>query len=140
MRGDLGAIVRAAENPKLGRGIALRIGAECGERVLGRQRAAGDPGLQIAHVGGELRRAFVGHRVERERGAAVGARRAAQAEVDAPRRNGVEHAELLGHLERRVVRQHHPGAAHPDAFGGRADRGDKDFRRGAEDGRVIMML
>jgi hypothetical protein len=48
-------------------------------------------------------------------GAHVAAGRAADAQVDAARRQRVQHAELLGHLEGRVVRQHHPGAADADA-------------------------
>ena len=44
-------------------------------------------------------------------GRLVGAGGAAKAEVDAARRDGLRQAELLGHLQGRIVRQHHPSAA-----------------------------
>ena len=64
-------------------------------------------------------------------GQPVAARRAAKAEVDAARCDGLEHAELLGDLEAGVMRQHHAGAADADAAGGRGDGGDQDLGRGA---------
>jgi hypothetical protein len=73
-------------------------------------------------------------------GPAVGAGRAAEAEVDPPGRQRVEHPELLGDLERRVVRQHDAGAAHPDGAGVGGDGGDQNLRRGADDGRVAVVL
>jgi hypothetical protein len=42
------------------------------------------------------------------RGAQVGARRAADAQVDAPREQRLEHPEGLGHLERAIVGEKHP--------------------------------
>ena len=104
------------------------------------QRLVVHPGDQVAHVGGKMLGPLVGQRVEREGGAPVRARRAAEPEVDAAGRQGVEHAEHLGHLERRVVRQHDAGAADADALGRGGDRGDQDLRRGADDGVVVVML
>ena len=140
MRRQLGAVVRTAEHPELGRPL--------GPRAFGRQRARDDaaqclalrPGLQVDDllregVGG-LRRAGV----QGLRGAHVAARRAADPEVDAARRQGVQHAELLGHLQRRVVRQHHAGAADPDAPGARGHGGHQDLGRAADDGRQAMVF
>jgi hypothetical protein len=45
---------------------------------------------------------------QRPGGELVGAWRPADAEVDPPRMQRFEHAELLGHHERSVVREHHP--------------------------------
>ena len=98
------------------------------------------PGLQIAHL---LRKGLgrrVRIRIERARGAHVAARRAADAEVDAARRERLQHAELLGHLQRAVVRQHHAGAADADAFGARRDRGHQDLGRAADDRRQAVVL
>jgi hypothetical protein len=78
--------------------------------------------------------------MQRKRRLAVGAWCAAQAEIDAARRDGVEHAELFGHLEGRIMRQHDAGAADPYALGRRGDGRDQDFRRGADDGGMIVML
>ncbi len=83
---------------------------------------------------------LVGRGVEREGGPPVRARRAAEPEIDAARRQRVEHAEHLGHFERRIVRQHDAGAADPDALRSGGDRGDHDLRRGADDGRMVVML
>ena len=106
---------------------------------LGQGRAR-HPGHQVAHVAGELRRALVGERVQRERRAPVGARRAPEPQVDAAGRDGVEHAELLRHLEGRVVRQHDAGAADADALGDGGDGRHQDLGRGADDGVVAVML
>ena len=73
------------------------------------------PGPQVAHLFGKVFGRAVGVRVERLGDAHIAARRAAHAEIDAPRRERLQHAELFGHLERAVVRQHHAGAADADA-------------------------
>ena len=104
------------------------------------QGLAVHPGHQVAHVGGKVFGPLVGRRIEGKGGAAVGARRAAQPHVDAAGRQGIEHAEHLGHFERRVVRQHDAGAADADALGGGGDGRDHDLGRGADDGRMVVML
>ena len=109
--GDLGAVVGAAEDPHFRRGRALRIGLHRGEGMAVDQRLVVHPGHQVAHVGGKMLGPLVGRGIEREGGAAVRARRTAQPDVDAAGRQRVEHAEHLGHFERRVVRQHDAGAA-----------------------------
>ena len=52
----------------------------------------------------------------------------------------VQHAELLRHLERRVVRQHDSRAADADARGDRGDGRHQDLGRGADDGVVAVVL
>jgi len=98
------------------------------------------PGLQVQH----LLRKLVGrmHRVgvQRRGGAHVAAWRAAHAEVDAPGRQRVQHAKLLGHLQRRVVRQHHAGAADAHARGARGNGGHQHLGRAAHDGGHAMVL
>ena len=139
MRRELRAVVGAAQDPQLGAGRPRRMRLDRAERMAFLQRHAGKPRLQVDH----LLREFVGRirvRVQRHRGQAVRTRGAAHAQVDAARRDAFEHAELLGHLERRIVRQHHAGAAYPDALGGRADRGDQDFGRGADDAVAVVVL
>ena len=113
----------------------MREGLHRGEGMAVHQRLVLDPGHQVADVGREMLGPLVGRGIEREGGAAVGARRAAQTHVDAAGRQGVEHAEDFGHLEGRVVRQHDPGAADADALGRGGDRSHHDLRRGADDGR-----
>ena len=60
---------------------------------------AAGPGLQVLH----LLRKVIGRvgsiRVQGLRRAPVAARGAADAEVETPRRQGIKHAKLLGHLE-----------------------------------------
>jgi hypothetical protein len=55
---------------------------------------------------------LAGVRIERICGQPVGSGRAADAEVDASRGDAFEYAELLGHLQRGIMRQHDAGAAH----------------------------
>ena len=103
-------------------------------------RPPAHPGLQVQH----LLRKVLGHagdmRVQRLGRTAVASRRAAQAQVDAPRRQRVQHAEVLGHLEGRVVGQHHAGTADADAPGARGDGGHQHLRRRTDDGGHAVML
>ena len=109
------------------------------ERVILLQRRPRDPVHEVDHLPRKiLGRPFVG--IERERGDAVGARRAAHAQVDATGRDAFEHAELLGDLERRIVRQHHAGAADANAGRGRGDRRHQHFRCGADDAAAVVMF
>ena len=94
---------------------------------------------QLDHVGRE----FVGRGVvapQRARGGLVGARRAAEPQVDAPRMQGAQRAELLGHLQRRMVGQHH--AARADADGARGRGHVRDQYRGGRtgDARHVVVL
>ena len=50
-------------------------------------------------------------------GVGIGAGRAAQAQIDPPRIEGFKGAELLGDHQRRMVRQHYPTGANPNATG-----------------------
>ena len=134
MRRELRAVVRAAENPDLGRVLAQRVRGDA--QVRGQR----GPGLQVAHLLGERVGGRMRVRVQRARGAHVAAGRAADAEVDAPRRERLQHAELLGHLQCAVVRQHHAGAADADARGARRDRGHQHLGGAADDGRQPVVL
>ena len=113
------------------------------------RRAAGRTAkARVAEVGEELvelldevvreRRPAVA--LQRVDGLEVGSGRPADAEVDPLAVEGGEDAELLGHLERAVVREHHAAAADPDAARPRGDLGDEDLRRGGGEhrGRVVL--
>src|SRR6266508_1336254 len=52
--GDLGAVVGAAEDPDLRRGLALREGFYGGEGMAIDERLAMDPREEIAHVSGKV--------------------------------------------------------------------------------------
>jgi hypothetical protein len=83
---------------------------------------------QLHHVAREVVR--VRHQVPPHgaRGDHVGARRAAEAEVDAARVQGGEGAELLRDHQRRVVRQHDAAGADADGARARRDVGQRDGR------------
>ena len=70
----------------------------------------------------------------------VGARRAAEPEVDASRVQRLERAELLGDHDRRVVREHDPAGADPDRLRAARDVGDHDGGRGARDPDGVVVL
>ena len=98
------------------------------------------PALQVDDLLGKALGGAVGVGVQQLRGAHVGTGRTAHAEVDAPRRQRLEHAELLGHLERRVMRQHDAGTAQAHALRARGDGRQQDLGRGADDGRQAVVL
>ena len=105
----------------------------------------GEVVVQEADQLGELLREVVGAlgrlgAAQRRRGGRVGARRAAEAEVDPAGGQRVEGAELLGDHQRRVVGQHHPARTQPYAPGVRGEVGQDDGRGGTGDPghRVVL--
>ena len=70
----------------------------------------------------------------------IGARRAAETEIDAARIERGERAELLGDDERRVVRQHDAAGADADGLGAAGHMADHDRRRRAGDAGHVVML
>jgi hypothetical protein len=98
-----------------------------------------DPGLQLQHLLREfLRGVAIG--IEQLRRARVTARGAPHAQINAPGRQRLQHPELLGHLEWRVMRQHHAGAADANARGPRGDGRHQHLGRTAHDGGVAVVL
>ena len=65
---------------------------------------------------------------------------AANSQVDAARRDGLQDAELLGNFQRRIVRQHDAGAADTDARRGGGDRRHEYLGRGADDTTGVVVL
>ena len=110
------------------------------ERMVVGQRRAGYPVLQLLNLLGEHIVYVLRIRVQRVRGELIRTRRAPHAEIDAARRNRLQHAKLLRHLERRVMRQHHAGAADADARRGGGNRRHQHLRRGADDIAGVVML
>ena len=69
----------------------------------------------------------------------VGARRAADAQVDAARSGRFQQRELLGHRQRRMVGQHHTAGSEPQLRGLRGQVGDQHRRAGgAHGGHVVV--
>ena len=119
--GGVRAVVAGAEQPDRrpvavgGGGDDLRVrAAEVGEQVaeLRREFVAGLAGVAAQGGGGDP----------------VGARRAAEAEVDAAGMERLERAELFGHGERGVVGQHHAAGTDPQRGGGVGEVGDQHGR------------
>jgi hypothetical protein len=95
----------------------------------------------VAHLLGKgLEGQRAGAVLERARRTAVGAGGAADAEVDAPGEERLQHAKVLGDLQRAVVREHHATGAHTDAGRLRGHLADEDFRRGAGEAAAGMVL
>ena len=61
---------------------------------------------------------------------AVGAGRAAEAEIDPAGKQRLQHLEALGHHQRRVVGQHHAAGTDPDVAGHRGDLPDHESGAG----------
>ena len=68
------------------------------------QRRTGHPALQLLHLPWEKILHILRVRIERLRRQPVGAGCTADAQIDPSRSECLQHAELLGHLERGVVR------------------------------------
>jgi hypothetical protein len=84
---------------------------------------------QLGQLLGEVLPVAGGHRAPQHPGRhLVGARRPPEAEVDAAGVERFEHPELLGHDERRVVREHDPTRTQPDVLGGAAEVGEQHRR------------
>jgi len=96
--------------------------------------------LQLLDLGGKVVGTAQAVAPQRLRSVGVGPRRAAQAQVDAPGIERLEGAELFGHHQRRMVRQHHP--AGPDANARSAARqvADQHGRGRAGDAVHVVML
>src|SRR4051794_1351786 len=101
--------------------------------------------VQVAEQLGELlgevvRRRLAAVSLQREHRARVRARRTAEAQIDSSGEEPAQRAEALGHLERAVVRQHHPAAAHADARRGRRDDAYQHLGARAGEPRCGVML
>ena len=140
MRRYLRAVVGTAEDPNIRPRVAYGLRPDVPERVLLPQAFARCPRDEVAHVAREHVSGGAGIRVQRIGRQPVRAGCPPEPKVDPPRRDRLQHAELLGHLQRRIMRQHHPRAADPDTLGGGGDGGDQDLGRRAGLAVGIMVL
>src|SRR6185369_858833 len=134
-RGHLRAKRAGAENPdghpQAGAGhrlhglIGLRVGQELHhlEHVIGEVVGVGVQGAPKGHRGGP-----------------ISARSATQPEIDSAGEQRLQRAELFGHLQRRVVRQHDPPGPNPDARCTSPHVTDQHGRgRAADAGHVVVL-
>ena len=138
--GELGRVAGGAEEPDLGHVADARDG---GDVVVG--MAVGELAAEEPDQLGELaREVLVGERLDRapQRSGRdpVGARRAADAEVDAAGVQRLEHPELLGDHQWHVVGEHHAAGADADPFGLRRQRRREHRGGGARDPRHVVVL
>jgi hypothetical protein len=107
--GQLGAVAGGAEQPQGGLVALGRDGADSRFASWLVGGLADEVGPQFRQLTGEVRRRqAVSAAAQCARRFPVGAGSAADPEVDPPGVQRLEGAELLGHGERRMVRQHHP--------------------------------
>ena len=133
-RGELRAEQAGAKHPHFDRragsgdrgdrhpGFATEIGAQLGHVLREIFRGAGDI---LAHGVGD---------------APVRPRRAAQPQIDAPREQRVQRAELFCDYERVVIWQHYPARADTDGRGSMSDMRQHDCGRPAADPVHAVML
>ena len=138
--GDVSAVVRGTEQPELRHRRAGWRGADFAVLVVGRE-VVGQPAVEVEQLLGEMVDAQGAGAVDQGAGgASVGARRAADSEIDPTRELGGHGAEVLGHLERAVVGQHDPAGADPDLRGAPGDLRNQDLGRGAgQRARVVVL-
>jgi hypothetical protein len=108
--------------------------------VIGRKAV-----LEVCEQLGELLGEVVGRSLpsvalERERGQWIGARRAADPQVDTTGEQRREDRERLCHLERAVMGQHHSTASDADLGSSGGDRPDQRLRAGARQHWAAVML
>jgi len=98
-------------------------------------------GQQLVHLAREV---VAGDRAvgapQRRRGDTVGAGRATDAQIDAPRVQRLEHPEGLGDTQRRMVGQHDAAGAHPQRAGARGHLADHHLRRRTGHARRVVVL
>src|SRR5262249_22348718 len=90
----------------------------------------------------DLLREIVGATVvaQRARRQLIASGRPADAEIDAPGKERLEHAEALGYLERAVVLEHHAAGAHAEPRRARGNLADQHLgARAREAGRGVML-
>ena len=97
-----------------------------------------EPMLELEHVLGKA--IGVVAAAQRLHGELVGARRAAEPEVDPVGEEPRQRAELLGDDQRRMIGQHDPARAHTDRLRARRDMAEDDRCRRAGDPRHVVML
>src|ERR1700688_5204375 len=73
-------------------------------------------------------------------GALIGARRTADAQINAARIEGRESSKLFGDYQRRMVWQHNAARTHPDGVCCTRDMADNDRGGGASDARHVVMF
>ncbi|MCY1424662.1 hypothetical protein D9M71_404180 [compost metagenome] len=112
LRRQLGAEQAGAEQPD--RHVAVHAGH--GNHRLPRLARA-EQRLQLGDILGEVVGAAAALAAQGARGLRVGTRRAAEAQLDAPRIERGERAELLGHHQRRMVGQHDPAGTQAQGRG-----------------------
>ena len=138
--GKLGAVAARTEQPDRRQRDIGRHGTDGAKRMPFRKAAALQQN-QFLEAFKELvalaRVLAPAQRVGRYR---IGARRAAEAEIDAAGKQRFEHLEPLGDHQGRVVGQHHPTGADADVRRRRRDLPDHDFRRRTGDAREVMMF
>ena len=126
--GVRGGVVARTEHPHLRCGCGLGRGLEILER-LGDGRAAGDERDKVLDLGRVVLDAEWIAVCQRRRGETVATRSPADAQVDPARVEHLQHAEVLRHLERRIVGQHHAAGSDANPLGLGRQPGDQDLGR-----------
>ena len=133
--GQLGAVEAGAQDPHRNPQALAGRGAH---RLAGLRRL--EIGDQFQHVAWEVVHVAGERAAHSPGGQLVGARRAPDAKVDAPRMQRGQGAELLGDHQGRVVRQHDPACPYADGRGRLRRMRQRDRRRSAGDAGHVVVL
>ena len=138
--GEFGTVIAGAEQPDRRQRQVVRHRHHIVVGMAGRE-IAGLPQRQFMQPFEEIvALAAIEPAAQRVRGGAIGAGRAAEAEIDPAGKQRLQHLEALGHHQRRVVGQHHAAGADADVVRHRRDLPDHQVGRGARDRGQIVVL
>ena len=133
-RGELRAERARSQDPQ------RHVRARAGGRGNAGAPVVGEIALQLHHVAREGIGVAVQRPPHRLRDALVRSRCAPQPQVDPPRKERIERAELFGDDQRRMVGQHDPACADADRRRRGGDMADHHRGRGAGDPAHAVML
>ena len=138
--GELGAVAARTEQPDRRQGHIRRHRVDVAERMVKRKAATFEQDQLLKALEKFIAFAGVLPPAQRIGGDLIGARRAAEPQIDAPGKQRLQHLEAFGDHQRRVIHQHHAAGADADVARRRGDLADHDLGRGTGDAREVMML
>ena len=140
LRCEFGTVVAGAEQPDRRQRRVVRHRHDIVVGMAGREIAGLPQDQFLQPLEKIVALAAIEPAAQRVSGGAIGARCAAEAEIDTAGEQRLQHLEAFGHHQRRMVGQHHAAGADADVFGHGSDLPDHQIGRGASHRCEVVML